>query len=206
MENPIDPQEYVNEFVLDHLDGHVKREVNSSVRVPTAAPLVEEPSAVDPNNNNNNPPASPAGVQAEEITTTTTILNRLPSLHNHLLMAEPTTDGTSHHQILTPPSHNNDEHLYHEHMMHHPIVRVPFHHPHSPDLHYHHTETPGTPPDTPPVSNSPTSPGSQYQVGLESHPQFHNLHPLSKHEMVDENIWVANQVSSFCENIIIPHR
>lgn len=137
-----------------------------------------------------------------------------PLLHSHSQASPP-------HHLLTPPD-NRSEH-YAPSSLHH------YHH-----LHHHHHQVrsgsmvmssvktgnlimysniPGTPPDTPPVSNSPSPPQSQsiHHHHLEHHNQIHHqtqysqLQPLHHHHhhhhhsyqkgsgVVDDMLWLSSQ-------------
>lgn len=177
--------EYVQEFVLDHLEDVVKRESSG------ISSRADEARTSDTNNN--------------ELDSR---LIRLPSLHSNTILMPPHTSPGAHHQILTPPSHNGDEHIFasegppmlNHHHHHHPAMRI--YQPHSPgsrqDMMAYHPGTPGTPPDTPPVSNSPDSPGPNHYVIDSQHPQPPNLHILTKAEDVGDMHWIRHQVS--CPN------
>lgn len=159
-------EEYVKEFVLDHLeDVVVKREVSRNI----------EQQQSDQNNNNNN---------NEE-----TEVTRLPSLHSSggILMS-PTTP---HPQLLTPPTHSGDEQVFSQEGgplgMHHPAMRLAYApSPARPEM-MGYPGTPGTPPDTPPESNSPESPGPHYPL---EHGQQH-LMQVPKPEIVD-GMWIPH--------------
>lgn len=170
-------EEYVQEFVLDHLeDVVVKREVTRS----------EDRS--DQNNNE-----EPEGVTAPTPA-------RLPSLHTGGILMPPQTQmspGTPHPQLLTPPTHSGDEQPFsHEPGplgIPHPALRLAY----APSSVY--PGTPGTPPDTPPVSNSPDSPGPPYP--LDPGPPPHLL-PIAKPELID-GMWIPHPTVSlflFFEN------
>ncbi|EEB16183.1 hypothetical protein Phum_PHUM410490 [Pediculus humanus corporis] len=135
------------------------------------------------------------------------IVQRLPSIHtnNGTILIPPHAPSAVHHQILTPPIHNGDEHLFsHEGSI---LGAMHQHHHHHSHSHHHsmalyqsqssnsrgemiafHPGTPGTPPDTPPSSRSTDSP---LHYGIDSqHPQPpNNLNCLSKPEM-DDSAWL----------------
>lgn len=165
-------QEYVQEFDLEQLEGVVKREIG--VRN-------SDRSSSDPNNNN------------EE---------RLPSMHSNgtILMPPHASPGAAHH-ILTPPIHNGDEHMFphdgqpilgpiHHHQHHHPAMAI--YQSHSPSSRQepisYHSQTPGTPPDTPPGSDSPQSP-LHYSMDT----QQNSFHCLTKPDL-EESAWIHRQI------------
>lgn len=163
-------EEYVQEFDLAQLEGVVKREM-----------VVRGTERSDPNNNE----------------------DRLPSMHsNGTILLPPHASPSAHHTILTPPIHNGDEQLFHDappilgpmQHQHHHHPAMALYHTHSPssrqDMIYH-SQTPGTPPETPPVSSSPPSP---MHYSMDTHPQNQNsFHCLTKPEMDDGN-WIRHQV------------
>lgn len=187
-------QEYLRDFDLHHLDV-VKREANSDV-----SRAQQQDRHSDLNNNDENSP----------------IVQRLPSIHtnNGTILIPPHVPSAVHHQILTPPIHNGDEHLFsHEGSI---LGAMHQHHHHHSHSHHHsmalyqsqssnsrgemiafHPGTPGTPPDTPPSSRSTDSP---LHYGIDSqHPQPpNNLNCLSKPEM-DDSAWLfqRQQVRGF---------
>ncbi|KAK6619238.1 hypothetical protein RUM44_003620 [Polyplax serrata] len=193
-------QEYLRDFDLHHLDG-VKREANAEI-----ARAQDRHS--DLNNNEDSGP----------------IVQRLPSIHanNGTILIPPHAPPGVHHQILTPPIHNGDEHLIthegspflgpmHQHHHHHHGNHGGHGHHHGMALYQsqssnsrsemmtYHPGTPGTPPDTPPSSRSTDSP---LHYGMDSqHPQPPNsLNCLSKPEM-DESAWIfQRQVGSVTQN------
>jgi len=148
-------EEYVQEFVLDHLpDLIVKREVTRS----------EEGS--DPNNNEEeNPPE----------------MTRLPSLHPPTTIMLPGQMSPA-PQLLTPPTHSGDE--------------QPFH----PGMRIRYPATPGTPPDTPPVSNSPDSPEPPFLGHIQPAPPHPHPHliPVPKTEM-EAMSWIPHPQVSFSD-------
>lgn len=163
-------EEYVQEFVLDHLeDVVVKREVTRSV------------DRSDQNNNEESegPPAPAAA--------------RLPSLHTAgILMPPQMSPSTPHPQLLTPPTHSGDEQAFSHDSGHlgiqHPALRLAYaSSPVRSEL-VTYPATPGTPPDTPPGSNSPVSPGPPYPL---DHGQPPHLLPIAKPELVD-GMWISH--------------
>lgn len=170
-------EEYVQEFVLDHLD-IVKREG-----------VCRERASSDANNNNNN----------NEENFIPQPQHRLPSIHNNTILMPPHASPGAHHQILTPPRHNGEENIFGQdgiNPMHHHHAAMRLYQTTSPGSRHemmHYPDTPGTPPATPPVSNSPDSPLPHY---IDSHhPQHPNLHCLTKPEIMDGH-W-RGQVRTF---------
>ncbi|KAL0273734.1 UNVERIFIED_CONTAM: hypothetical protein PYX00_006343 [Menopon gallinae] len=179
-------QEYLQDFDLHHLEV-TKREVGTELC------RGQSDRGSDPNNNEDSAP----------------IVQRLPSIHstNGTILMPPHNSPSNHHQILTPPIHNGEEHLFphngpqllngihHPHHHHHGLGLYQSHSPNSrPDMIAYHPDTPGapgTPPDTPPSSTSPASP---LHYGMDSHPQppAGNLHCLTKSDIDDNVVW--NQI------------
>lgn len=177
-------QEYLQDFDLHHLDV-VKREANAEL-----ARAQDRHS--DLNNNDDSTP----------------IVQRLPSIHsnNGTILIPSHAPAGVHHQILTPPIHNGDEHLFSHDG---PPILGPMHqhHHHGSHSHHHgmtlyqtqsansrgeliafHPGTPGTPPDTPPSSRSTDSP-MHYGMDTQHPPPPNTLNCLSKPE-IDEGTWM----------------
>lgn len=167
-------EEYVQEFVLDHLeDVVVKREVTRSAE------------RSDPNNNT-----------PEEDGPPVTHVTRLPSLHTAGgILMPPQMSPTPHPQLLTPPTHSGDEQVFSQEgpLGLHPAMRLGYTpSPARPEL-LGYPGTPGTPPDTPPGSNTPDSPGPHYPL---DHASNTHLLPIAKPEMVD-GMWIPQPQVNF---------
>lgn len=165
--------EYVQEFVLDQFedmsmkrfeDVAIKREVISNIGNPLST------------NNNNEEEINQNSVAQ----TTPHQFQRLPSMP--LSIPQSMIIHSPPHHLLTPPEHDN----YHQPAMHHHhhVVKTssnlimyqnPPHVPH----------VPGTPPDTPPVSNSP-SPQSSY---MEHQPLYPHIQQGPKNLPYEGMIW-----------------
>lgn len=132
--------EYVQEFVLDHLED--------------ATPVKREPPVVNPCSPRAPPPPPQAAAPQR--------LPPLSSLHHHQIVAPSPPPP---HHLLTPPGHNGEDPqqgyplqqpLHHLHgggvlmRSNNNLVTLV-----SSTTHNSHPGTPGTPPDTPPVSTSP---------------------------------------------------
>lgn len=180
--------EYVQEFVLDHFEDvgsiSVKREnVNSVSNVDEeGGPVSQRPSS-----------------------------QRLPSM--------PLTRGGGQsivqsppHQILTPPAHQSEEHnhppMYGQHLV---TMTTMQHHPQNMILHHGppggvlvsaikqnnlvmYPNTPGTPPDTPPISNSPNLPVSPSHFQIDQHhSHIQQMHPKAP-DLMEGMVWLTQSL------------
>lgn len=155
--------EYVQGFVLDQFDDvNIKREELANVA--------------------NHPPPSTNNNNDEEINQNVVQpappqFQRLPPMP--LPIASPMIIQSPPHHLLTPPEHEN----YHHHSLHH---------------HHHHHQVvnsstklimyqniPGTPPDTPPVSNSPSPQGGY----MEHQPHYPHIQQVPKNVGYNEMLW-----------------
>lgn len=185
--------EYVQEFVLDHLeDVSVKREN-----------IVK----------NADEEAVPAANQRPQN-------QRLPPMPLTCGGGQPIVQSPP-HQILTPPAHptvltpqSDEQHghppMYGQHLVTMASVQ---HHPQNMVLHHHgqtggvlmsavkqnnilmYPNTPGTPPDTPPISNSPNlpvSPSSHFQMD-QHHSHIQQLHPKPP-DLMEGMVWLTQSL------------
>lgn len=99
--------------------------------------------------------------------------------------------------LLTPPSQQTEEHIHP--MMYNQPQNMVIHHPNGGVLVnamkansiLMYPNTPGTPPDTPPVSNSPDLSTSPHHF-VDHHPHLQQLHPSVKQpELMDEMVWFS---------------
>lgn len=217
--------EYVQEFVLDNFENeHLKPKAVVATTVTGEGNVAKEEAvaatAATPSS------GSPlAAIADEEFATDGLVAPQHPQVPLRpatasLALPSPLlhSQASPRHQLLTPPD-NQGEHYappslhHHHHLLHHHQVKsggMVMSSVKTGNL-IMYSNVPGTPPDTPPVSNSPSPPQSQtiYHHHLEHHNQIHHqaqysqLQPLHHHHhhhtyqkgsaVVDDMLWLSSQ-------------
>ncbi|XP_065212675.1 transcription factor MafB-like [Planococcus citri] len=167
--------EYVQGFVLDQFeDVSIKRKEMTNFVHPVNSNTNNNSSNNNNASNNNN---NDEEINQNSVQTVPPQFQRLPPMP--LPIASPMISQSPPHHLLTPPEHDN----YHHHSLHH---------------HHHHSvvkssstnlimyqNIPGTPPDTPPVSNSPSPQGGY----MEHQPVYPHIQPGPKSGAYGDMIW-----------------
>ncbi|XP_065208405.1 transcription factor MafB-like isoform X2 [Planococcus citri] len=172
--------EYVQGFVLDQFeDVSIKREEMANFGHPPPPPNTNPSSNTNcNNNNNNNNNNNEEEINQNSVQTIPPQFQRLPPMP--LPIPSPMVIQSPPHHLLTPPEHDNyHHHSLHHHHHHHSVVKAS-----STNL-IMYQNIPGTPPDTPPVSNSP-SPQAGY---MEHQPMYPHIQPVPKNPPYNDMIW-----------------
>lgn len=182
--------EYVKEFVLDHFENlSIKPEIGVNTTMDGCGVTVSN----NVNNNNNENEINHNAPDSVAVTPIPLQLNRLPPIPIPSPMIHMPSPP---HHLLTPPDSDGYHHHHHHHSMVHNGVVVTGMKASNNLIMY-----PGTPPDTPPVSNSP-SPQSGYHLDHHHHQQYPHIQQVPKNPIVpaggtghfDEMLWLSQSV------------